>query len=78
MGTLKSYRLQDGDTISGRTDKEVIEDLRYGSFNKASSLEAYIKETAHACKLQNGSIIRIDSHKHFISDLVTNNFITQI
>ena len=78
MDTVKSYRLQDGDIISGKTDKAIIEDLRAGSFNKADSLAAYILETAAACQLQNGSIIRTDNYQDFISDLITNNFIIPI
>jgi hypothetical protein len=72
---ILTYELLGGGSIQGSTPTELIQDMRNGSFNGGDSLEAYIEETAAACKLQNRSIIRINSHKNFIDDLITNKFL---
>ena len=72
---ILTYELLGGGSIQGSTPTELIQDMRSGSFNQGKNLEAYIKETAAACKLQNHSIVRINSHKNFIDDLITNKFL---
>lgn len=74
---MSNYKLNDGDTITAKTNKEFVQKLNESSlFGRRRSLDEFIKETAERCKVQTGSKVRTTNIDIFVKDLVKAGFVT--
>ena len=72
---MKTYKMLGGGSVTGKDAQEIIETIRSFSFNPGDSLDAFMEQTAEACKLYNGSIIRTMNYEILVKDLIVNNFL---
>lgn len=71
----KKYEMLGGGTIKGSSPKELIGALRFASFNPMSSEETFMKEMSERCKFYSDAVVRVDSPKRFIEDLIKYGFL---
>lgn len=75
---MKTYKIKGGEIIQAKSNVELIEKIRKGSFNPGNNIYDFIKETSKACKLQTGAVILIDDIDVFVESLIGNKFIKEL
>jgi hypothetical protein len=72
------YELLGGGHVEAASSLGLVEALRQDSQAWAPTvgIEDFMEEYAARCKMQNGSLVRIDTMEHFIDDLVAGGFLT--
>ena len=73
---MAKYEMRGGGTISGDSAREVVEAIRYSSFNPGADTEAFVRALAERCKTYDGSTIRTDTFDNTVADLLKAGFLT--
>lgn len=73
---MAKYEMRGGGTISGDNAREVVEAIRYSSFNPEADTEAFVRALAERCKTYDGSTIRTDTFDNTVTDLLKAGFLT--
>jgi hypothetical protein len=63
------YTTKDGLVLEGRDRRDIVRSLRRASFDKASSIQKFMEDTAVRAYAQTGREVRTDSEANFLSDL---------
>ena len=74
---LTTYRLKDGDKIVATSPADFLHQLRTGSrFDNEGTDEDYMVRFAHRLQELEGYLVSIDSPNTFLTDLISNGFVT--
>ena len=73
---MAKYEMRGGGTIPGDNAREVVEAIRYSSFNPEADTEAFVRALAARCKTYDGSTIRTDTFDNTVADLLKAGFLT--
>lgn len=74
------YELLGGGQVEASSALALVLELRKDSQEWAPTVgvEDFMEEYAKRCKMQNGTVVRIDTMQHFIDDLVAGGFLTPV
>ena len=73
-----AYLFLGGGVVYANSATEFVERMRESSRNPADSIDDFIDDVARRCYVYNASVIRTDSHEHFVQDLKTNDFVIAV
>ena len=71
----KLYETLDGKRFTAATSTELIEQLRQDSFAEAPDLISFMADVSKRCYEYRSCNIRIDTHDHFVEDLLQHEFL---
>ncbi|WP_276496703.1 hypothetical protein [Pontibacter litorisediminis] len=74
----KTYEFLGGGQAKAASHLELANNMRGQSFTPSDSLEEFMEDTAKRCKTFSGVDIRTDSADHFIDDLITHGYVTEV
>ncbi len=75
---MKTYKLLGGGTVFAMDDADLVEQLNHSSlFGYDEDVKVFMKNTAAACKFQNGAKIRYETIKEFVEDLIEYEFVKE-
>lgn len=76
MTTPTTYRTRDGKVFVAASESDLIRQMHADARLPCEDDEAFVVRTSNLCEATDGSIVRVDTRAHFVSDLITFGFLT--
>lgn len=74
---MKKYRVG-GDLITARDAEDLVRQMNEGSFSRMPSTEEYMLDVAERVRTQSGDKPRVDTHEHFVADLISAGMVKEV